>query len=51
MIGNVNDWKCKLTEIKDIDRKICRNNCKYWDYVNHKCKLNYNNNKIGHKKW
>jgi len=36
-IGNPDDLRCRQGRFA-IDRKICRNNCKYWKKY---CKLGY----------
>ena len=45
----VKNMKCKANAIRLISRKICRNNCSEWDYVNMKCKQGFNP-KPKHKK-
>lgn len=38
----VEDTRCKQNSIRAIDRKTCKNNCKYWRGY---CLLGYNNKK------
>ena len=49
-IGNMDDNRCRANMIRKISRRECRNNCKYWGYLNKKnidgtnkrgCKLGY----------
>lgn len=37
----VDDIRCKENSVKPITRRVCRNNCRYWDRYKNKCKRGY----------
>lgn len=43
-IGNPDDTKCKDNSMRHITRKVCRNNCKFWEHAGKRkgfCGLGY----------
>jgi hypothetical protein len=39
LLGKTSDTRCHASSAKNITRKTCRNNCKYW--IKGKCSIGY----------
>ena len=40
-LGSCDDPRCKQNSVKKITRRVCKHNCKHWNYETRKCGIGY----------